>query len=507
MPYGSLTAAKEGGFLTKLDDVALTLAQVNAIARQYDAVKAEGSADSAMAVAISNFKKTHKKNDDGTAWVAKKVAEAMTKEPWELTVDDLPAAFREYPKLAKDTALSFFRTALDGGFTPDESAEIALAAVGKKWQKDGDGWKYTGEAIETPEVRLTGDVLRESAIVETIPFDGGGFEIREAEDGFKRIIGPLLAVGFSKNKGKITESHVESRRGKYYPRYYSEAELKRLAPLCEGLTLYVGFDEHNDQVDVPKELGRWQNSHFAAGAIRGEAKVFHDQDWVVDRLKCHPTAFGGFSIEGNAGHVHGYVDGVEAAITKNTTVKCARLVKNPAAAGPIEGIQESEIKTRKGGERMKLADLNESERDDVMREAKGIVEAEQGVKVKDAKIAELTEAMKVKDAEIAKLGEAVNAQKSRDLIEAAMPKDKDGKHVLSEAARAKLHKDLKGEVDEAKIKEAVKDLADILTEATGAGKPVGAGMSAPASSGETVKESQQLCDNLMGVVEPEPPKP
>lgn len=508
MPYSTLAAAKEGGFLTRLDEIPLTLAQVNEIARQYDAVKAEGSADNPMAVAIAAFKKAHKHNDDDTAWVAKKVEEAMVKEPWELTVDDLPTAFRDYPKLAKETALSFFRVALDGGFTEEEAAEIALAAVAKKWQRtDGTTWKYTGEA--EPAIRYTGNVLRESAICETVAFDlePGAFEIREAEaDGFKRIVAPLLCVGFSKNKGEITESHVESRKGKFYPRYYPATELERVAPLCEGLTVYVGFDEHNDQVDVPKELGVYEGAHFARGAIRGAVKVFKDQNWVVDRLACTPRAFGGLSVEGGAGHRHGYVDNTEAAVVQGLKVGCARLVKRPAAAGAIEGIRESEHNNRKGGVYMKLADLNEADRDEVMREAKGIVETEQNVKAKDAKIAELTEAVKKKDDELKATNTKLHEAESYKLVEEAMPRDAKGEHTLPEKARALLHESLKGQMDKTVVEAEVKKVAEIVAEAAAAGRPVGAGAGGqkPGEPSPVIKEAKADLNKFFGVQEAAP---
>lgn len=423
------------------------------------------------------------------------------------TKQNYPDWLKGAPEGVVDVFVAAFNSAYEDYADDDDreaiSQRVARAAVKKAgWTQDADGKWHEKAGEAAPEIRLTGDVLRESAIRETV-MPEGGLVIRESADGVKRIVAPLLRVGFSKNSAA-----VESRRGKSYPRYYPEGEVREAAATANGKVIYVGFDEHNDKVDVAKELGVYEGAVFEGGEIRGAVRVYPDQNWVVDRLRVNPRAFGGLSIEGNCNrHALATVDDREAAVVQGLQIQCARLVKSPAAAGPVEGIQESEIKTRKGGERMKLADLNESERDDVMREAKGIVEAEQGVKVKDAKIAELTEAVKAKDAELAKLAEAANEAKSHTLVEAAMPKDKAGNHVLPEKARAKLHESLKGVVDEAKIAEAVKDMAELIAEAANAGAPRGAGMSAPASSGETVKESQQLCDNLMGVVEPEPPKP
>ncbi len=49
---------------------------------------------------------------------------AKKKEPWDLTIDDLPKAFKEYPELAKQTALIFYRTALDNGFNKSEAEAL-----------------------------------------------------------------------------------------------------------------------------------------------------------------------------------------------------------------------------------------------------------------------------------------------------------------------------------------------------------------------------------------------
>lgn len=69
MPYKSIAAANQAGFNTKLNNIPLTLAQVNLIARAYDAIKARGDVDNPMAVAVAAFKKSHKV--EGNAWIKK----------------------------------------------------------------------------------------------------------------------------------------------------------------------------------------------------------------------------------------------------------------------------------------------------------------------------------------------------------------------------------------------------------------------------------------------------
>ena len=62
MPYSDISQAR----IKKLDDVPLTLSQINSIAKMADAI----GDDKGWAIAISNFKKTHK--IDGNSWVESK---------------------------------------------------------------------------------------------------------------------------------------------------------------------------------------------------------------------------------------------------------------------------------------------------------------------------------------------------------------------------------------------------------------------------------------------------
>ena len=80
MPYESIKAAKEAGFPTTADGAPLTLAQINKLASIYDAVKAEGTAENAMAIAWTQWKALYVKEED--VWVLRKgkSAEAMIAE-------------------------------------------------------------------------------------------------------------------------------------------------------------------------------------------------------------------------------------------------------------------------------------------------------------------------------------------------------------------------------------------------------------------------------------------
>jgi hypothetical protein len=67
MPYDSITQATDANFPTKIDDVGLSLEQVNHLARIYDALKEAKRTDNPMAVAINQFKKIYK--IEGGKWV------------------------------------------------------------------------------------------------------------------------------------------------------------------------------------------------------------------------------------------------------------------------------------------------------------------------------------------------------------------------------------------------------------------------------------------------------
>ena len=78
MPYSSIEAAKEAGFPTSAEGAALTLSQINKLAEIYDAVKEGGTAENAMAVAWTQWKKLFKK--EGDRWVAVEREEEQQQE-------------------------------------------------------------------------------------------------------------------------------------------------------------------------------------------------------------------------------------------------------------------------------------------------------------------------------------------------------------------------------------------------------------------------------------------
>jgi len=85
MPYESIEVAKNAKFPTTAEKVPLTLAQINHLARIYDAIKKAGSADNPMAVAWTQWKEIYNKKDD--KWVLKEgksaVSDAIAPQPNE----------------------------------------------------------------------------------------------------------------------------------------------------------------------------------------------------------------------------------------------------------------------------------------------------------------------------------------------------------------------------------------------------------------------------------------
>ena len=89
MPYESIEEAKTAKFATTAEKVSLTLAQINHLAKIYDAIKKAGNADNPMALAWTQWKEIYKK--EGDKWVQKEtqkgVSEAfVTSEPEWLSV-------------------------------------------------------------------------------------------------------------------------------------------------------------------------------------------------------------------------------------------------------------------------------------------------------------------------------------------------------------------------------------------------------------------------------------
>jgi hypothetical protein len=82
MPFNTIAGAKEAQFPTKINDISLTLEQVNKLAEMYDALKKDSKVDNPMAIAITNFKKMYKK--EGNKYVRVKQKEMAIKTTSEV---------------------------------------------------------------------------------------------------------------------------------------------------------------------------------------------------------------------------------------------------------------------------------------------------------------------------------------------------------------------------------------------------------------------------------------
>lgn len=80
MPFTSIESAKAGQFITVINDIPLTLAQVNHLARIHDSIKATGDVKVPMAVAIAAFKKAYEVKEG--KWARKEAA--MSEELMEM---------------------------------------------------------------------------------------------------------------------------------------------------------------------------------------------------------------------------------------------------------------------------------------------------------------------------------------------------------------------------------------------------------------------------------------
>ena len=143
-----------------------------------------------------------------------------------------------------------------------------------------------------------------------------------------------------------------------------------------------------------------------------------------------------------------------------------------------------------------LAELNEAERAEVVAEARKLVEAEYDVKAKDEKIKGLEESVKALEDEKKENEAKLNEAKSRDLLDAAFPKE------MPQVSKDRLYESCKGETDAAKITEAVKQEAEYVAAVTGGTKVTGA-PAAPETEKGKLTEAKADAKEAFGLT-PEP---
>ena len=287
-------------------------------------------------------------------------------------------------------------------------------------------------------------------------------------DGSKipRLEVTVIREGFSANFHRPGDPEWYSRRHKYR-RYYTAKAVEDVAEAVNGKPVFVGNPTAHGAPRTLKDnvVGVFTNGRIEEAngrkVARAEIQVYPDQTWIIDRARVNKKAFGP-SIEGDGPVRKGIMEGRDAAIVEGVTeLDGALLVLNPAAGGALDRILESQQPQTRRGERKMLGDLNEAERDEVMREARKLVEAEVDYKAKDAEIAALKESVKKLEDEKKAAAATLAEAKSKELLEAAFPKD------LPQVAKNALYESCKGETDPAKITEAVKKMAAFVAEVSG----------------------------------------
>jgi hypothetical protein len=161
MPYTSIEEAKAAKFPTTADKVPLTLAQINHLARIYDAIKKASSADNPMAVSWTQWKDIYEKKDD--KWVLKEGQKGVS----EAFVDGVSEP--EWIPVAKVGQNIKYRDS--GG--AKILTEAALKNAQGTWKggnitkNHGDAWdtfKILDEKLELPFLYLKMDGDVEAAI-------------------------------------------------------------------------------------------------------------------------------------------------------------------------------------------------------------------------------------------------------------------------------------------------------------------------------------------------------
>ena len=160
MPYKSIEEAKAAKFPTTADKVSLTLAQINHLARVYDAIKKAGSADKPMAVAWTQWKEIYKK--EGDKWVLKEESQKGVSEAF-ITAEP------EWLPVAKVGQKIQYK---DGSGTKILTEEALKNAQGtwkgnpilKNHGEDWDDYKILDEKVELPFLYVKVDTPVEEAL-------------------------------------------------------------------------------------------------------------------------------------------------------------------------------------------------------------------------------------------------------------------------------------------------------------------------------------------------------
>lgn len=337
MPYKSMENAPVSW--KKLEDVALTLEQINWIANVYDGLKPKeekGEIESAAAVAIQRFKDTHKIEND--KWV-KKMKETDEEEEY------LDPEKKKYPCDKKNLMSTMEKFNKPGKMTEDGYSKSEWRKMGKMLsEKMGDEYKFDEDKMK---------VMRKKMMKESVKFKEAGGLFLESEDAEgKEWDVVLIAEGKSSNKG----THG-------LPRYYPKETLKKSVEnkiFSKGPVKLYQFGQTGGLYDhVPSnvleshpdgvfgnQVGWIDDEKYGEfidekgqkrEGVLGRFHVMEGFEWLRKALKDmwdNGKTILGFSIDGegdeNPRYVNGktvdYVDMLNS-ISENT------LVSNPAAGG------------------------------------------------------------------------------------------------------------------------------------------------------------------------------
>lgn len=202
MPFDTIKEAKQDQFLTKIDDVQLTIGQINHLARIYDALVEEGDVDNPMATAINQWKELYRK--EGQKWVKIDNKEkSMSKKKKQKT---------------KSTELMAFPFKFQDAPVQDKM-EINVIPTGE-WEHDAYGdISIDQEDLDKFVENFNKDIRNDVPITEGHAAEG---EEKPAVGWFKKLINKgsegLWAVVEWTEKGKEL---LENKSYKYFsPEFY-----------------------------------------------------------------------------------------------------------------------------------------------------------------------------------------------------------------------------------------------------------------------------------------------
>ena len=401
MPYKKITDAPEN--LKKLDGVALTLEQINYIANSYDGLKSEeekGEIDSAMAVAIGQFKKSYIKKDD--SWV-KRQKESEENNTEENNIEES----KKELKGAKFSE-SCFRI-LESKNEEGSEWDVALIVEGKSQNLGTNGLPryYPADVLQKAAT------LFDNANVNAYKFEGTVDDLFDHELFSTRAQQPNGLAG--NVVGTVDNVH------------------------------YGDFTDHNGE---RKE------------GILGKFHVLEGAKWLRDNLLDlwqRGKQMLGFSIDAEGSEAPGVIGGEPVDLVQSIDrVLEHTLVSRPAAGGQVLRLVASQTFSDKGENEMELSKII----DLIKSHAPALLENKDTEKMKeDELLVLLDEALKIKETkEPGKMEGKKEPEVKKELDVEELPKE-DNKKIeqLEESVKVmQLNQKLETSLRESNIPEKAK---------------------------------------------------